>query len=85
MTSLYTQARDRIELLVTRHAEGSSFLRRRCTSNAGPVMRRTIDNASSSTGALERGDWETWRRTGVRSGPRPLEPLYDVLAEATAK
>jgi predicted short-subunit dehydrogenase-like oxidoreductase (DUF2520 family) len=50
-----------------------------------PLMRRTIENGFELTGPIERGDWETVEahRTAIR-GVRPdLEPLYDVLAEAT--
>ena len=52
-----------------------------------PLMRRTIDNGFELTGPIERGDWETVEahRRAIRA-PRPeLEPLYDVLAEATAR
>ena len=50
-----------------------------------PLMRRTIENGFELTGPVERGDWETVEahRRAIR-GVRPdLEPLYDVLAEAT--
>jgi len=53
----------------------------------GPLMRRTIENGFELTGPIERGDWETVEahREAIR-GVRPdLEPLYDVLAEATAR
>jgi predicted short-subunit dehydrogenase-like oxidoreductase (DUF2520 family) len=49
------------------------------------LMRRTIENGFELTGPIERGDWETVEahRRAIR-GVRPdLEPLYDVLAEAT--
>ncbi len=52
-----------------------------------PLMRRTIENGFELTGPIERGDWETVEahREAIR-GVRPdLEPLYDVLAEATAR
>jgi predicted short-subunit dehydrogenase-like oxidoreductase (DUF2520 family) len=52
-----------------------------------PLMRRTIENGFELTGPIERGDWETVEahREAIR-GVRPdLEPLYDVLAEATAE
>jgi predicted short-subunit dehydrogenase-like oxidoreductase (DUF2520 family) len=52
-----------------------------------PLMRRTIENGFELTGPIERGDWETVEahRAAIR-GTRPeLEPLYDVLAEATAR
>ncbi|HEY6151071.1 MAG TPA: DUF2520 domain-containing protein [Gaiellaceae bacterium] len=50
-----------------------------------PLMRRTIENDFELTGPIERGDWDTVEahRAAIR-GVRPdLEPLYDVLAEAT--
>ena len=52
-----------------------------------PLMRRTIENGFELTGPIERGDWETVEahREAIR-GVRPdLEPLYDVLAEVTAR
>jgi predicted short-subunit dehydrogenase-like oxidoreductase (DUF2520 family) len=52
-----------------------------------PLMRRTIDNDFELTGPIERGDWETVERhrAAIRSARPELEPLYDVLAEATAR
>jgi predicted short-subunit dehydrogenase-like oxidoreductase (DUF2520 family) len=52
-----------------------------------PLMRRTIDNDFELTGPIERGDWETVERhrEAIRSARPELEPLYDVLAEATAR
>jgi len=52
-----------------------------------PLMRRTIDNDFELTGPIERGDWETVEahRQAIRAARPELEPLYDVLAEATAK
>jgi predicted short-subunit dehydrogenase-like oxidoreductase (DUF2520 family) len=52
-----------------------------------PLMRRTIDNDFELTGPIERGDWETVEahRRAIRAARPDLEPLYDVLAEATAK
>jgi predicted short-subunit dehydrogenase-like oxidoreductase (DUF2520 family) len=48
-----------------------------------PLMRRTIDNDFELTGPIERGDWET---VEAHRAARPdLEPLYDVLAEATPR
>ena len=50
-----------------------------------PMMRRTVENDFELTGPIERGDWDTVEahRAAIR-GVRPdLEPLYDVLAEAT--
>ncbi len=50
-----------------------------------PLMRRTIDNRFELTGPIERGDWETVEahREAIRATRPELEPLYDVLAEAT--
>ena len=52
-----------------------------------PLMRRTIENGFELTGPIERGDWETVERhrTAIRSAKPELEPLYDVLAEATSR
>ena len=52
-----------------------------------PLMRRTIDNDFELTGPIERGDWETVERhrAAIRAARPELEPLYDVLAEATAR
>jgi predicted short-subunit dehydrogenase-like oxidoreductase (DUF2520 family) len=52
-----------------------------------PLMRRTIDNDFELTGPIDRDDWVTVdaHRRAIR-GVRPeLEPLYDLLAEATAR
>ncbi len=50
-----------------------------------PLMRRTIENGFELTGPIERGDWETVEahRAAIRATRPELEPLYDVLAEAT--
>jgi predicted short-subunit dehydrogenase-like oxidoreductase (DUF2520 family) len=52
-----------------------------------PLMRRTIENGFELTGPIERGDWDTVEahRAAIRSVRPDLEPLYDVLAEATAR
>jgi predicted short-subunit dehydrogenase-like oxidoreductase (DUF2520 family) len=52
-----------------------------------PLMRRTIDNGFELTGPIERGDWETVEahRRAIRAAKPELEPLYDVLAEATVR
>src|SRR6266536_817856 len=52
-----------------------------------PLMRRTIENGFELTGPIERGDWETVEahREAIRAIRPDLEPLYDVLAEATAR
>ena len=50
-----------------------------------PLMQRTIANGFELTGPIERGDWETVEahREAIRATRPDLEPLYDVLAEAT--
>ena len=75
--------------LVTLHAVASELFR---TAGAPPealvpLMRRTIENGFELTGPIERGDWETVaaHRRAIRAARPELEPLYDVLAEATAK
>ena len=52
-----------------------------------PLMRRTIENGFELTGPIERGDWATVEahREAIRSVRPDLEPLYDVLAEETAR
>ena len=52
-----------------------------------PLMRRTIDNGFELTGPIERGDWETVEahRRAIRAARPELEPLYEALAEATAR
>ena len=48
-------------------------------------MQRTIENGFELTGPIERGDWETvaTHREAIRAARPDLEPLYEVLAEAT--
>jgi predicted short-subunit dehydrogenase-like oxidoreductase (DUF2520 family) len=50
-----------------------------------PLMQRTIENGFELTGPIERGDWETveTHREAIRAARPDLEPLYEVLAEAT--
>jgi len=50
-----------------------------------PLMRQTIENGFELTGPIERGDWETVEahRAAIRATRPDLEPLYDVLGEAT--
>jgi predicted short-subunit dehydrogenase-like oxidoreductase (DUF2520 family) len=50
-----------------------------------PLMMRTIENGFELTGPIARGDWETLERhrEAIRSARPELEPLYDVLADAT--
>jgi predicted short-subunit dehydrogenase-like oxidoreductase (DUF2520 family) len=52
-----------------------------------PLMRRTIENDFELTGPIERGDWNTVdaHREAIRKARPDLEPLYDALAEATAR
>jgi predicted short-subunit dehydrogenase-like oxidoreductase (DUF2520 family) len=52
-----------------------------------PLMRRTIENGFELTGPIERCDWETVEahREAIRAARPDLEPLYDVLAEATPR
>jgi predicted short-subunit dehydrogenase-like oxidoreductase (DUF2520 family) len=52
-----------------------------------PLMRRTIENGFELTGPIERGDWDTVaaHRRAIRAAKPELEPLYDVLAEATGR
>jgi predicted short-subunit dehydrogenase-like oxidoreductase (DUF2520 family) len=75
--------------LVTLHAVASDLFR-----GAGappealvPLMQRTIENDFELTGPIDRGDWETVEahRRAIRAARPELEPLYDVLAEATAR
>ena len=75
--------------LVTLHAVASELFRAAGAPPAAlvPLMRRTIDNGFELTGPIERGDWETVaaHRRAIRAARPELEPLYDVLAEATTK
>jgi predicted short-subunit dehydrogenase-like oxidoreductase (DUF2520 family) len=73
--------------LVTLHRVASELFR---TAGAPPealvpLMQRTIENGFELTGPIERGDWETVEahRAAIRATRPELEPLYDVLAEAT--
>lgn len=75
--------------LVTLHRVASELFRAAGAPPEGlvPLMRRTIDNDFELTGPIERGDWGTVERhrEAIRATHPELEPLYDVLAEATAK
>ena len=75
--------------LVTLHAVASDLFRAAGAPLEAlvPLMRRTIDNGFELTGPIERGDWETVEahRRAIRDARPDLEPLYDVLAEATAR
>jgi predicted short-subunit dehydrogenase-like oxidoreductase (DUF2520 family) len=52
-----------------------------------PLMRRVIENDFELTGPIERGDWETVESHlgAIRERKPELEPLYQALADATAK
>jgi predicted short-subunit dehydrogenase-like oxidoreductase (DUF2520 family) len=52
-----------------------------------PLMRRTIENGFEPTGPIVRGDWATVdaHREAIHESRPDLEPLYDALAEATAR
>jgi predicted short-subunit dehydrogenase-like oxidoreductase (DUF2520 family) len=52
-----------------------------------PLMLRTIENDFELTGPIDRGDWGTVERhrAAIRAVRPELEPLYDVLAEATVR
>jgi predicted short-subunit dehydrogenase-like oxidoreductase (DUF2520 family) len=75
--------------LVTLHAVASDLFRAAGAPPEAlvPLMQRTIENGFELTGPIERGDWETVEahRRAIRAARPELEPLYDVLAEATAK
>jgi predicted short-subunit dehydrogenase-like oxidoreductase (DUF2520 family) len=75
--------------LVTLHAVAAELFRAAGAPPEGlaPLMRRTIDNGFELTGPIERGDWATVEahRRAIREAKPELEPLYDVLAEATAR
>lgn len=75
--------------LVTLHRVASDLFRAAGAPPAAltPLMRRTIDNGFELTGPIERGDWETVEahREAIRASRPELEPLYDVLAEATRR
>ena len=51
-----------------------------------PLMRRTIENGFELTGPIARGDWSTVDAhvDAIRQETPELEPMYRVLAEATA-
>jgi predicted short-subunit dehydrogenase-like oxidoreductase (DUF2520 family) len=75
--------------LVTLHRVASELLAAAGAPPAAlaPLMRRTIDNGFELTGPIERGDWETVaaHRRAIRAAAPELEPMYDVLAEVTAR
>ena len=75
--------------LVTLHSVASELFRAAGAPPEAlvPLMQRTIENDFELTGPIERGDWETVEahRRAIRAARPELEPLYDVLAEATAR
>ena len=75
--------------MVTLHAVASELFRAAGAPPEAliPLMQRTIENGFELTGPIERGDWETVaaHRRAIRAARPELEPLYDVLAEATAR
>ena len=75
--------------LVTLHTVASELFRAAGAPPEAlvPLMRRTIENGFELTGPIERGDWKTVdaHRRAIRAARPELEPLYDVLAEATAR
>ena len=75
--------------LVTLHEVASELFRAAGAppEALAPLMRRTIDNEFELTGPIERGDWETVEahRRAIRAVRPELEPLYDLLAETTAR
>ena len=75
--------------LVTLHRVAANLFRAAGAPPEGllPLMRRVIDNGFELTGPIERGDRETVERhrAAIRATRPELEPLYDVLAEVTAR
>jgi predicted short-subunit dehydrogenase-like oxidoreductase (DUF2520 family) len=75
--------------LVTLHRVASELLRAAGAPPEAlvPLMRRTIDNGFELTGPIERGDWQTVEahRRAIREAAPELEPMYDVLADVTAR
>ena len=75
--------------LVTLHAVAADLFRAAGAPPEAlvPLMLRTIENGFELTGPIERGDWETVEahRRAIRAARPEVEPLYDVLAEATAR
>jgi predicted short-subunit dehydrogenase-like oxidoreductase (DUF2520 family) len=52
-----------------------------------PLMQTTIANGFELTGPIARGDWQTVEahRRAIKAAIPELEPVYEVLAEATAR
>jgi predicted short-subunit dehydrogenase-like oxidoreductase (DUF2520 family) len=75
--------------LVTLHAVASQLFEEAGAPPEAlvPLMRRTIENGFELTGPIARGDWGTVdaHRRAIRRVRPELEPVYEVLAEATAR
>jgi predicted short-subunit dehydrogenase-like oxidoreductase (DUF2520 family) len=75
--------------LVTLHRAASELVAAAGTPPEAlvPLMRRVIENDFELTGPIERGDWETVEAHlgAIRERKPELEPLYQALADATAK
>jgi predicted short-subunit dehydrogenase-like oxidoreductase (DUF2520 family) len=75
-------------LVTLRRAAGSLLERAGAPPEAlVPLMRRTIENGFELTGPIARGDWATvdGHVRALAARAPELEPLYRVLAEATAE
>ncbi len=74
--------------LVTLHRAAAEIFREVGAPVEGlrPLMQGVIDNGFELTGPIARGDWTTVDRhlEAIRQRRPRLEPLYRVLAEATA-
>lgn len=74
--------------LVTLHRAAAEVFEEVGAPVAGlrPLLQGVIDNGFELTGPIARGDWETVNRhlDAIRKRKPNLEPLYRVLAEATA-
>ncbi len=74
-------------LVTLREAAGSLLEAAGAPAQAlDPLMLRTIENGFELTGPIQRGDWETVERhlEAIQRERPELEPLYRVLADATA-
>ena len=75
--------------LVTLHAVASALFEEAGAPPKAlvPLMRRTIENGFELTGPIARGDWGTVdaHREAIRRVRPELEPVYEVLAEVTAR
>ena len=74
--------------LVTLHRAASRLFRAAGAPPEGltPLMLRTIENGFELTGPISRGDWSTVDAhvAAIGSEVPELEPMYRVLADATA-